>query len=58
MEIAGKERMKGGEREKKKLSLSIEDTSLGKRVNNAALHLAWRLRGAIAMATPISQSYL
>lgn len=37
---------------KKKKRLPIEDGTHGKRVNNAALHTAWRLCGAIAMATP------
>ncbi len=40
--------------ERKKSSLPIEDSTLGKRVNNAAPHTAWRLHGAIAMATPFS----
>lgn len=39
---------------KKSLSFAIEDSTLGKRVNNTALHTAWRLHGAIAMATPFS----
>lgn len=41
----------GGVRNKKK-RLPIEDSTHGERVNNAALHTAWRLCGAIAMATP------
>lgn len=45
--------MKAQEKEKS-LSFSIEDSTLGKRVNNAAPHTAWRLHGAIAMATPFS----
>lgn len=44
----------GGGVFKKKSSFPIEDSSLGKRVNNAALHTAWRLYGAISMATPFS----
>jgi len=39
---------------KEKSSSPIEDGSLGKRVNNAAPHSAWRLHGAIAIATPFS----
>lgn len=43
------------EREKKKVFwFPIEDSTLGKRVNNAAPHTAWRFHGAIAMATPFS----
>lgn len=41
-------------RRRKKSESPIEDSNLGKRVNNAALHTAWRLRGAITMATPFS----
>lgn len=39
---------------KKVFSFPIEHSILGKRVNNAARHTAWRLCGAIAMATPFS----
>lgn len=45
--------MKGAGKEKS-LCFPIEDSSLGKRVNNAAPHTAWRLNGTIAMATPFS----
>lgn len=38
----------------KKYLPPIEDSCLGKGVNNAALHLAWRLHGAITMATSFS----
>lgn len=49
MKVWGKDE----EKKKKLLSLPIQRSTLGKRVNNAAQHTAWRLCGAIAMATPI-----
>lgn len=47
-----RQRMERRERRGLKKWLPIEDSTHGKRVNNAALHTARRLCGAIAMATP------
>lgn len=43
-----------GKRKKVSFRFPIEDSTLGKRVNNAARHTAWRIHGDIAMATPFS----